>query len=144
LPRGFNPQAHQTFYLKSTAQMPQSFTLLFGAKNGDAESLSDELRAQLGITFEPRSSMYLGDYYHYEGPLADKFSVRENFVPGFGLAESDHREYTLLVYAYFFSGTEDERADKFLLMRDNLLAIEGLELIRDASLETDDDEEEDS
>jgi len=120
--------------------MLQSLTLLFGSKAATSEDLATQLEPFLGVAFEAKSSLYLGEYFYHEGEVADKLSVRNNFVPGFGLAESDHREYQVLVYAYFYSGTESEQVEKFLAMRDKLMGLEGLDLIRDAIEETDEEE----
>jgi hypothetical protein len=83
----------------------------YGWKNTDVDGVAREVEQALSIEFEPRSSLYRGEYYRWHGDDRADIILQENVIEeDDGLPTDDeHPEHVVLLYA---SRLQDEWFDR--------------------------------
>jgi hypothetical protein len=73
----------------------------YGWKSATMDEIADVVAQVLSIEFEPRSSLYRGDYYRWHGENQADIILQENFIEDDdGLpTDSDHPQHVVLLHA---------------------------------------------
>ncbi len=83
----------------------------FGWTSGSLDERAREVEQALGVTLEPRDSLYRGEYYNYRGEGPDHIILQQNFIEDDdGLpTDNEHPRYVVLLYASDLPSGWDER-----------------------------------
>jgi hypothetical protein len=75
--------------------------ITFGWRTGSIDDRAQQLQDVLGVQLEPRSSLYLGEYYRWDGTGSAEIVLQENFIEDDdGLRTHDrYSEHVLLLFA---------------------------------------------
>jgi hypothetical protein len=73
----------------------------YGWTDGTLDGVAQAVERALSIEFEPRSSLYRGEYYRWHGDDRADIILQENFIEDDdGLpTDSEHPEHVVLLYA---------------------------------------------
>jgi hypothetical protein len=75
----------------------------FGWRTADVDDVAEKVSRALLIQFDPRSSLYRGEYYRWHGAGAADIILQENFIEeDDGLrTDADFPEHVVLLYASY-------------------------------------------
>ena len=111
----------------ASIRSPVEGTIRYGWRTDDIEAVARQLEAALVIEFEPRDSLYLGEYYSWPPfprgrDVRADLSLQSNFFDEIDqeLAYPQHADYGVLLHA---SNLPDE-------WNERILALPGTEVLR--------------
>ncbi len=106
-------------------------TIRYGWRTQDIDSVARILESTFSIEFEPRESLYLGDYYlwppfHQRQEFQGELSLQSNFFDELDqeLAYPEHPDHGVLLHASDLPEGWDER----------ILALPGTEVLRQPAM----------